>query len=453
MSTMSAAAAAQLSAAKKRKRGAGDITPGGGAGGGATEATCGGNPLPANVAGVTPEGLYVASHERYSVAFGGLKRAELRRRLLEDGVVVVTGVLTEEEVVQGLQGFRADLQQLVLRKDVSGQPLKPWQLQPKGSGGSSLWKSRGCALTENAQRRRLNGNARQVFAMLYDLAPEDLVISCDAYAVRLAAWEGRHKSAGGKKAKGGADPVQQASRRALGSTLKLHQDATRNGAGGGIQDGSMVHGLKDKGLFPHCVQGALIYREETTTTRAGGGGGEGAAAAAGGGDTLVYPGFIACPGPPEPLHDGLNKKSDWYVLSPQDYNSDDHGDVLQRLRYFPAPAGSLRLWRSDVIHGNTLMHPSLSEGLEPWEVTRAAQFVCWGPRSLVTVEDARCKLEWAQKGGSHNHWPTICSRAMRGGHMSDDGSWLRTLSDAAIRLLPEQIAALGPLQDPAAGEG
>jgi len=383
---------------------------------------------------LTPEGLRVAAPERYCIPYEGLTAAVLQERLLVDGVVVVTGVVPAAVAADALEGFMQDAKALVERRAVgSDHPVPPWEVQPKGNGGCSLWKGRGCALTTNAQRRRLNTRARQVYSLLYGVPPEQLVIACDAFALRLAAWDGRNAY---PKAPQPHDPIKEVTRRTLGSTLRLHQDATIDGPGGGRQAGSMVHGLAAGGFFPHCVQGAIVYREERTTRTADGR------------HTLVYPGFVACPGPPEPLHaggGGHRRAGDWYVLPQAQLSGGDHGEVLERLRYIPAPAGSLRLWRSDIIHGNTHLHRALLQldNLQPWDITRAAQFVCWGPRCLLTPEDAQKRLEWAQKGGSHNHWPTIHSQGCRGGHMSDDGSWLRTLPEEAIRLLPEQVRALG----------
>lgn len=397
--------------------------------------------LPDKVQGQTPEGLLIASDDAYRVAFDDLSPDLLRKRLLEDGVVVVTGILQDEaEIASALQGFVDDAKDLVARKDSkTGKTLKPWEVQPKGNAGSSLWKGRGCALSHNAQRRRLQPKAREVYSMLYGTAPEDLVISCDAFALRLAAWDGRRAY---PQQPSPHDPLKETTRRLLGSSLKLHQDATLDGAGGGGQEGTMIHGLKAAGFFPHCVQGAIVYREETVVP----------SHRCDPSHRLVYPGFVACPGPPEKLHNAA-KRSDWHILPPEQFQGGDYGDVLSRLRYIPAPAGSLRLWRSDVIHSNTLMHKSLVKGLQPWDITRAAQFVCWGPRSITTPEATASKLAWAKQGGSHNHWPTTFSKGPRGGHMSDDGSWLRTLPAEKISLLPEQVVALGARRDPGVPNG
>jgi hypothetical protein len=148
---------------------------------------------------------------------------------------------------------------------------------------------------------------------------------------------------------------------------------------------------------------------------------------------------VGCPGPPEQLHESKSG-ADWFPIPEELYQGGPHGDILARLRYFAAPAGSLRLWRSDMIHANTLGHHAFMSQLKPEAVSRAASYVCWAPKVLTNAEECRQKIATARDGRSHNHWPTIYTNGGKGGNMSDDGTWIKQMKTT---ILPEQIRAMG----------
>jgi hypothetical protein len=320
-----------------------------------------------------------------------------------------------------------DLRAAVAAVDDTGRrKMGPEEVMPKGAGGSSLWKHYGLPLTANAQARRTDDRPKNVFKLLYG---EDLVQSLDASAMILAAWQKKKRSFPRTTSQ---DPIKQVTRLLQGSTLRLHQDMTQTGRGGE----SFSRGLKQLGhVFPESVQGAMVYVDQM------------AVKCPLGNRYYTPPGFIAAPlrGSPEPLHAG-GKRDDWYVLTSDDFTGDRHGKILDRIGYVEAPAGSLVLWLSSVIHGNTVGHAELARTLPPTTMTRAVQMITWGPRALTTPEEACKKLEMAEKKGHcNNHWPHIYTYGGSGGHMSNRGGVWRTLGPP--KLSSEQRCALGVINE------
>ena len=162
---------------------------------------------------------------------------------------------------------------------------------------------------------------------------------------------------------------------------------------------------------------------------------------------FVPPGLVACPFRPsetEPIHG----HRDFHCLSDEQLApSGPHGDVLARLRYVAAPAGSLVLWRSDVIHANTNGHVEAVAMMPPHAAARAVQFVCWAPAALSSPRETAAKLAAAQRGHSNNHWPTFFTDggASHPSFGTPSDPWRALVHDP---LLPEQVAALGPPPPP-----
>ena len=361
----------------------------------------------------TPEGLRIFGVEDipHLDASGLGDGSTLRQALAEKGVCVVRNVLDEASCEEAQRGMMEDLSGSVAATE-GGRRLDPWEITPKGPGGCSLWKNYGMALTPNAQARRTDERPKEVFKRLYG---EHLCQSMDASAMVLAAWQAKKKSFPRTP---NADPIKQVRRLLQGSTLRLHQDMTKTGRGGK----SFSLGLKQLGgVFPEAVQGAMVYVAQVAKSTPDG-------------SYLTPPGFIAAPlrpSTPEPIHDG-GARDDWYVLQSGDFTGALHGDVLERIGYVEAPAGSLVLWLSSVIHGNTLGHAGLASALPPATMTRAVQMITWGPRALTTLGEAEKKVKMSLKGHSNNHWPHLYTYGGSGGHMSNRGGIWRTLQPVVI---------------------
>lgn len=79
-------------------------------------------------------------------------------------------------------------------------------------------------------------------------------------------------------------------------------------------------------------------------------------------------------------------------------------------------------------------------------VTRAAQFVCWGPKIAQDPAEVPKKVEYFLSGGSMGHNPLICRKQKSGRHFSDRMDpkhgcvpW----KPLVAKLLPEQLKAFG----------
>lgn len=354
----------------------------------------------------TQHGLKITPFTDLELKYDDLETNLLQQKLLEKGVVVVTQVLTPEECTHLNQGYLADARALL-----SNTSADLAATNPKGQNGNSLWKNLGAALSKNAQLRRTNPKVRKIWEVLYQT--DSLVQSMDSYTFRLAGWSLPKVSKKNYLPK----LAKEIKKRLMGSSLKLHQDATLDGVGGGIQEGSLVYQLKEKNMFPHCVQGCLVSIDQLAYQEDG--------------VTKTPPGFVACLGKPERLNYG---KGDWYVLSDKDLK--DY-KVLDRMTYIEVPKGSVVLWRSDIIHANSLGYPSKSSADT---ITRAGQFICWGPKEFRKDNEKEKKIKYGLTGHSNNHWPTIYTNGGSGGHYSDRYKDWSPL--ASIELTTNQMAYL-----------
>ena len=354
----------------------------------------------------TLHGLMITPYQQLELKYDDLETQSLQKLLLDKGVVVVTQVLTPEECRQINTGYLDDAKALL-----SNTSADLAATNPKGQNGSSLWKNLGAPLSKNAQLRRTNPKVKKIWEVLYET--ESLVQSMDSYTFRLAGWslpKVPQKNYLPNLAK-------EIKKKLMGSSLKPHQDATLDGAGGGIYEGSLTYQLMEKNMFPHCVQGCMVtvdqlaYQEDDVTK--------------------TPPGFVACLGKPERLN---YAKGDWYVLNDKDLK--DY-KVLERITYIEVPKGSVVLWRSDVIHANSLGYPSKAP---PSTITRAGQFICWGPKEFRQESEKAKKIKYGLIGHSNNHWPTIYTNGGSGGHYSDRYKDWQPLS--SIQLTNNQVAYL-----------
>lgn len=156
----------------------------------------------------TPEGLRIAY---FSLSREDATGEDIRDMLSRHGVCVVEGVVSAAECQEALAGFYEDMNRL------SAGPDPPHLLPPIGP----LFKSRGCPLTVNAQRRRLHEGVRSIFASLYERGPHELCQSLDAFAFVYRSWmEGTQRP---PPAAPGAPPRFRAHRLCCGALLPLHQ--------------------------------------------------------------------------------------------------------------------------------------------------------------------------------------------------------------------------------------
>lgn len=365
----------------------------------------------------TPRGLRIED-TKYTVSFQDVKNdtSILNKRLLDDGVVVVTGVIAPSDNDTMIKEYESDIQAMICAKKSDGSVESYWNVAPRGNGGNSLFKHRAAPLSNAAQKRRLNRNVKQLFQYIYG-ENEELTLSLDAYAFQCWKWIRSRKKAGQPPAS--APYARKVYNLLNGSTLKLHVDSTSNGYCGKVYSSQLVNA----GMFPTCVQGCMVNQEEFMFENAQG-------------KYDTFPSFVCCP---RSWSQSVEFKGsrDWCVLNEEQIQK--HMDDMVMI---PAPAGSVRLWRSDIIHANSLASEGCFKYVSDKTTMRAAQFICWGPRQFCSQHQSQLKKEYARDGWSHNHNPVKATKGDRGKHRSDQPHNPLWVEEIPFALLPETLDTL-----------
>jgi hypothetical protein len=132
-------------------------------------------------------------------------------------------------------------------------------------------------------------------------------------------------------------------------------------------------------------------------------------------------------------------KKDMYTLQPDDIK--DFG-IRTRYRHVNAPAGSLVLWKSELPHANSRGDPGAYKHSPPCDPSRCGVMMCFGPAALQSAGELSRKLDVAQKGWSHDHWP--CHATGNGNNFCGLGSnHNKFTQNAAAPLTPEQLWLMG----------
>ena len=348
--------------------------------------------------------------------------AEAVAMLDRSGYMVVMDVCTSAEAAYHLDAISREHDcALLMEHRAEGAAAVP------GAKGCSLLKRHGFAYMKSVQDCRTTiGKDRvaKVFAALLStggtsVSAQELVMSCDAIAwavngvtatpmgVRKELRENKH--------------TKWLAEKQYGSTLRMHTDIVPGSKGYLYQQE-----LRKAGFLPSSLQSCLNLMETTVSS----------------------PTFVCAEMSSKELSElqkrvGTQASKDLYSLTPSDIAE---FEICERFRYVNVPAGSLTLWKSELPHSNSRGDPRLYKNLPPGEPSRCGVMMCFGPRVLQTEEELLKKLEMAEKGWSHDHWP--CHASGNGNNFRGLGSNHNKFKDsAAVALTDAQRRLLGYKRD------
>ena len=335
------------------------------------------------------------------------------------GYMLVTDVCTSAEAAYHLDAIaREHDSALLMEHRAAAAAAVP------GAKGCSLLKRHGFAYMKSVQDCRTTiGKDRvaKVFAALLStggtsVSAEELVMSCDAIAWAVngvtASRMGVTKELRENK------HTKWLAEKQHGSTLRMHTDIVPGSKGFLYQQE-----LRKAGFLPSSLQSCLNLMETTVSS----------------------PTFVCAEMSSNELSE-LQKRigtgqgsKDLYSLTPSDVAE---FEICERFRYVDVPAGALTLWKSELPHSNSRGDPRVYKNLPPGEPSRCGVMMCFGPRVLQTEEELLKKLEMAEKGWSHDHWP--CHASGNGNNFRGLGSNHNKFKDsAAVALTDTQLRLLG----------